>query len=248
MSTILLIGTRKGVFRATATGTRRAWRLDGPALAGFEIYHIATSAGDPGRLFAAVNHPVWGGHVYRSDDGGAEWDALPAGPAFPSGSGRRLEAVWHLAPGGSDGGRLYAGVQPAALFASDDRGGSWHWVRALEEHPTRATWHRAKGGLAVHSVQADPRDPERVYLAVSAGGCYRTDDGGESWSPINRGYAPSTSPTRRPRRATTPTRCACTRRDPIGCTVRTTPASTGATTGERVGRRSPRGSRATSAT
>ena len=64
---------------------------------------------------------------------------------------------------------------------------SWTWATGLEEHPTRSLWQPAKGGLALHSIQVDPREPNRLYVALSAGGVYRTDDGAESWVPINRG-------------------------------------------------------------
>jgi hypothetical protein len=99
-----------------------------------------------------------------------------------------VEAIWHVTPGDPGRpGRVWAGVAPAALFRSDDGGATWIWVRSLEDHPTRSTWQPARGGLFLHSIQQDPREPDRLYVAVSAGGCYRTEDGGESWSPINDG-------------------------------------------------------------
>lgn len=184
---VLLVGTRKGIFRAWSAD-RRDWTLEGPLLEGYEVYHAVPDPRTPGTAYAAVNHLVWGSHVYRSEDAGRSWEPLEGRPSFPPGTGHRLEAIWHLAPGHPDHPeRLWAGVAPAALFRSDDRGKSWDWVRSLEEHPTRRTWQPARGGLFLHSVQIDPRDPETVYAAVSAGGCYRSDDGGASWEPINRG-------------------------------------------------------------
>ena len=185
---VLFVGTRRGLFRYVSGADRRAWRREGFHLAGHEIYH-ATLEPRTGRAWAAAFHPVWGTHVYRSADHGASWDTCEGRPAFPPDAGREVEAIWHLAVGATpDGGpRLYAGVQPAALFLSDDGGATWQWNRALDEHPTRDAWQPARGGLALHSIQADPVDPKRVFVALSAGGCYRTDDGGATWTAINRG-------------------------------------------------------------
>ncbi|HEM45619.1 MAG TPA: hypothetical protein ENO23_01100, partial [Alphaproteobacteria bacterium] len=185
---VLLVGTRRGLFRFGSDLARREWRRDGFHIAGHEIYH-ATLEPDAGRGWAAAVHPVWGAHVYRTGDGGGTWEACAGRPAFPPEAEREVAAIWHLAPGRApDGGRrLYAGVEPAGLFHSDDGGATWRWNRALDEHPTRAAWQPAKGGLALHSIQVDPGDPARVFVALSAGGSYRTEDGGESWTPVNRG-------------------------------------------------------------
>lgn len=185
---ILLVGTRRGLFRYAADRARRSWRREGFDIAGHEIFHATLETGS-GRGWAAAVHPVWGAHVYRSDDGGTSWVPCEGRPAFPPDAGRDVEAIWHLAAGTSpEGGpRLYAGVQPAALFVSDDGGRSWEWNRALDGHPTSAAWQPAKGGLALHSIQLDPGDPRRLFVALSAGGCYRTLDGGATWTPINRG-------------------------------------------------------------
>jgi photosystem II stability/assembly factor-like uncharacterized protein len=149
--------------------------------------------------YAAANHPVWGAHVYRTSDGGARWEQLPERPAFPAGSSHELRAIWHLAAGDPDRpGRLYAGAEPGALFVSDDAGGSWEWIRSLEMHPTRSLWQPAKGGLALHSIQIDPRDPARIYVALSAGGVYRSEDDGRSWTPINTGVRADFLPERLP--------------------------------------------------
>jgi len=135
---------------------------------------------------AALRHDVWGTHVHRSPDAGRSWEQLSG--RFPLERDETVEAVWHVAPG-PDGApdRFYAGAQPAAFLVSDDRGESWTERPALARHPTRESWQPAKGGLALHSIQLDPRDPDRLYVALSAGGVYRTDDGGGSWTAVNRG-------------------------------------------------------------
>lgn len=194
---VLLAGTRKGLFRATSpAGDRTEWTLEGPFLEGYEVYHALLDPRDLRTGYAAVRHDVWGCHLFRSEDAGASWTQLPGRPSFPADSGRSVEAVWHVAPGPEGRpGRLYAGGEPAALFASDDRGESWRWTRSLADHPTRESWQPAKGGLALHSIQVDPRDPSRRYVALSAGGCYRTDDDGESWRAVNHGVRADFLPT-----------------------------------------------------
>ena len=185
---VLFVGTRRGLFRYGSDLDRREWGREGFHIPGHEIYH-ATLEPATGRAWAAAVHPVWGTHVYRSENFGASWDACEGRPAFPAEDAREVEAIWHLAPARSpDGGaRLYAGVQPAALFHSDDGGASWTWHERLDAHPTRAAWQPAKGGLALHSIQPDPVDAGRVFVALSAGGCYRTEDAGRTWTAINRG-------------------------------------------------------------
>ena len=125
----LLVGTRRGLFVATSDSSRRAWRIDGPHLEGYEVYHAVMDARDGQTGYAAANHPVWGAHVYRTSD------------AFPADSSHELRAIWHLSAGDPDRPeRLYAGAEPGALFVSDDAGGSWEWIRSLETHPTRPLW------------------------------------------------------------------------------------------------------------
>jgi hypothetical protein len=95
--------------------------------------------------------------------------------------------VWNIEPGHADEpGVLYAGVQPAALFKSTDRGESWVLNESLYDHPHRGKWNPGAGGLCLHSIVLDPRDHNRMYVAISAAGVYRTDDGGQSWQPRNK--------------------------------------------------------------
>lgn len=194
---ILLVGTRRGIFRAVSDD-RHSWLIEGPLIPGYEVYHAFLDPRNVHTGWAAVRHDVWGAHIYRSDDDGRSWSALAARPAFPD-TGREVRAIWHLAPGGSDQpDRIYAGVQPAGLFVSDDRGETWRQLPALDEHPTREAWQPAKGGLALHSIQVDPTDSRKLFVALSAGGCYASEDGGESWRPINEGTRADFLPDPRP--------------------------------------------------
>ncbi len=196
----LLIGTRKGLFLASSSASRRAWTLDGPYLAGYEVYHAIFDPRDPATAYAAVRHTVWGAHVHRSQDGGRAWELMPDVPHFAGAADADiLKAIWYLAAGHSGQSEtLYAGIEPAGLFVSRDRGASWETVPGLNEHPTRSTWQPAKGGLALHSIHVDPRDARRIYVAISAGGVYRSDDGGGSWIPANRGVRADYLPDPRP--------------------------------------------------
>lgn len=185
---LALIGTRRGLFRALSDEDRQEWRVDGPAIAGYEVYHAVLDPTDRRTGYAAVRHEVWGTHIYRTRDAGETWEPLEQRPSFPEGEGRVVRAIWHLAPGGElEPGVVYAGVEPAALFVTRDQGESWERVSSIEEHPTAAAWQPAKGGLALHSIQVDAANPDRIYAAVSAGGAYRSEDRGRSWVAINRG-------------------------------------------------------------
>jgi len=192
----VLIGTRRGLFIARSDEDRAHWRLSEPLLAGREIYHV-TCDERSGALWAASRHSVWGPHLHRSDDGGESWRILENAPQLDD--GRALVAVWSLAPGGATRpGRLFAGTEPAGLFVSDDDGESWRPVTGLNRHATAATWQPAGGALALHSIALDPRDADRIWCAVSAGGVYRSDDGGTTWTPKNEGVRAEFLPARFP--------------------------------------------------
>ena len=180
---MLLVGTAKGLFRVMRDEAAASWSLDGPQLAGYSVLH--TLEAPDGRLFAATSHKIWGAHIYESDDRGATWTSLDAVPEHPAASGRgATKAVWYLALSGDT---LFAGIDPAGLFRSDDHGASWQPIEGLNEHPTRSTWEPSKGCFAVHSVYVDALQPKNIVAAVSAGGVYRSEDGGETWQPANVG-------------------------------------------------------------
>jgi photosystem II stability/assembly factor-like uncharacterized protein len=192
----ILVGTKRGLFHFTSDERRTQWRASPPLLEGREVFFAGS---DPrnGALWATTDHRVWGAHIHRSDDGGATWQLLESAPHHDDARG--LRAVWCVVPAdNSDANRLLAGIEPAGLFASTDGGRSWHSVAALNQHPTKNTWQPAGGALALHSVAVDPRNPARIICSVSAGGFYRSDDGGRSWRALNRAVRAEFLPQRFP--------------------------------------------------
>lgn len=191
---LLAVGTRKGLFLARRRVGGRGgagWEFDGPHFNAQAVYSIGidTRPSSGPRLLVGGDSAHWGPSVFHSDDLGATWTE-PEQPAvkFPQDTGTSLERVWQLQPAGpGEPGVVYAGTEPGALFRSSDGGASFDLVRSLWDHPTRESWVPGGGGLGVHTVLVDPRDPQAVTVAVSAGGAYRTGDGGESWEPCNRG-------------------------------------------------------------
>lgn len=200
----LLVGTRKGAFHLTSRD-RQHWELAEPILPGWSVYHAAFDMRDgKPRAYLAANHWAWGPSVAKSDDGAVNWDFRSEGLAFspetrspapeiPGAPGEWSQAppgvignIWYVAPGHpSEPGVLYAGGQPAGLFRSLDWGRTWQPLDGLNRHPYRKYWSGTGGGdSCVHSVIVDPRDPRRLYAAVSAGGAYRSDDGGVTWELI----------------------------------------------------------------
>ena len=203
----VLVGTRKGGFIFTSDKARKAWSVSDIMFKGWNMMHLVSDPRD-GRLHAALDHFVFGATTHYSDDMGQTWKQSPAPPRFsrPSVSGRpggtpeeaysgrpipetpeEVLKVWNIEPGRADEPNvLYAGAQPASLFKSTDRGESWVLNESLYDHPQRGQWNPGAGGLCLHSIVLDPRDSNRMYVAISAAGVYRTDDGGKTWQPRNK--------------------------------------------------------------
>jgi photosystem II stability/assembly factor-like uncharacterized protein len=184
----ILAGTRKGLFLLRGDGKRRDWRLDRPRLEGWEVFHAIVDD-RTGAIFACTNHAAYGPVVHRSTDGGETWQRSE-GLGLPETSELTLEKTWHVEPGHpSQPGTLWLGAAPGALFRTDDGGTSWEPVRGILEHPTREKWMPGAGGMCCHSIQIDRSDPSRLYVGISAAGAFRTDDGGETWTAVNRDVA-----------------------------------------------------------
>jgi len=98
-----------------------------------------------------------------------------------------FKRVWHLEPSLDDPGTVYAGVEDAAIFRSTDGGESWKELPGLRGHGTGPKWQPGAGGMCLHTIILDPSNLQRMWVAISAAGAFRTDDGGKNWKPINRG-------------------------------------------------------------
>jgi photosystem II stability/assembly factor-like uncharacterized protein len=179
----LLIGTRKGAFLAAADADRKSWTLKGPLLKGSEVHYV-TYLPKTSTLVATVKSWWFGCGVQMSTDRGETWVEPERGIRFDESRGKTVERIWIVREGAD---ALYAGVDPGALFRSRDNGQTWDEVPSLTDHPTREKWFPGAGGLMVHSICPDAIDPKRVFVGISAAGVFRTDDGGESWTPKNQG-------------------------------------------------------------
>jgi hypothetical protein len=206
---MVLVGTRKGGFIFESNTKRKKWQVSDIQFKGWNVMHIQMDPRDQ-RLHAATSHFVYGPTTHYSDDLGKTWTQAKQVPLItrPSKSGRPSSTVeeafqseggekvtkpegmikvWNITPGrDSEPNVLYAGAQPASLFKSEDRGETWTMNDALYDHPQRGQWNPGAGGLTLHTILLDPTNPKRMYIAVSAAGCYRSDDGGLTWAPYNK--------------------------------------------------------------
>ncbi len=194
----VLVGTRKGAFVLTADGARTDWAVDGPHFPGLEVYHVAGSPAAPDRIWAAPSTSWFGQQMYRSEDGGRHWApvgndfsyaGVPGTHQWYDGSAHPWEfaRVWHLEPSATDPDTVLAGVEDAALFRSVDGGRTWSELPGLREHGSGPRWQPGAGGMCLHTILPDPRDPARMLVAISAAGVFRTDDGGKTWRAANSG-------------------------------------------------------------
>jgi len=215
MNTVrVLVGTKKGAFILTSDGKRKRWNVRGPHFPGWEIYHVKGSALEPDRLYASQTSSWFGQVIPRSDDGGKTWhppgsnpeelmspDGMPKGESNkfayegPVGTHKwydgtqhpwEFKRVWHLEPSLTDPDTVYAGVEDAALFKTADGGRTWQELPGLRSAKGHL-WQPGAGGMGLHTILLDPRDPNRIFIAISAAGAFRTDDGGQTWKPVNRG-------------------------------------------------------------
>ena len=189
-TTILLVGTRKGLLIARSTDDRRTWSTDDFQFKNQEVYSVAADLRrDTPRILAGVGTGHWGPLLTYSDDLGASWSEPEEPPiGFPAGSDAAVARVWQIQPSTDmEPDVVYAGVEPHALFRSEDGGKHFALVEGLWEHPDRPEWMPGGGGACLHTVLPHPTDPDDVLVVMSAAGVYRTRDGGSTWSPANRG-------------------------------------------------------------
>jgi len=194
----VLVGTRKGAFILTADGTRRDWEVSGPHFGGWEIYHLKGSPVDPDRLYVSQGSGWFGQLMQRSDDGGRTWTPVGNQFAYAGETGTHqwydgtphpweFKRVWHVEPSLTDPDTVFAGVEDAAMFRTTDGGRTWHELPGLRGHGTGSLWQPGAGGLCLHTILLDPSRPQRMFVAISAAGAFRSDDGGGTWTAINRG-------------------------------------------------------------
>ncbi|MBL8080322.1 MAG: hypothetical protein JNM55_20295 [Anaerolineales bacterium] len=207
---LVFVGTSKGGFVFSSDAKRKKWQQGDIQFKSWNVMHMQLDPRDH-RLHAAVNHIVYGPTTHYSDDFGVTWTQAKQVPAIgrASKSGRplgtvqeaersaeggapesqpeKLIKIWNIKPGReNEADVLYAGGEPACLFVSKDRGETWDINEGFFDHPHRGTLFPGNGGLCLHTILLDPVNSNRMYIAISTGGCYRTDDGGQTWKPFNK--------------------------------------------------------------
>ncbi|MYZ48741.1 WD40/YVTN/BNR-like repeat-containing protein [Propylenella binzhouense] len=180
--TYVLLGTTRGAFIVAGDAGREAWAVRGPFCEAWPINHVKADP-ETGTIYAGGGNSWFGPAVWKSDDLGASWTHSSQGLAYEAGE-EPVKSVWSLSP---RNGSVYAGVQPAGLFRSEDRGETWSHVGGLRDHPTRPEWNPGGAGLILHSIAHDPRDGNRIWVGISAAGVFHSADGGTTWEPRNRG-------------------------------------------------------------
>jgi photosystem II stability/assembly factor-like uncharacterized protein len=194
----VLIGTHKGAFIAESNERRCEWKISEPHFAGWDIYHMKGSPVDPNRIFVSQTSDWFGQVIQRSNDGGKTWEPVGNQFVYEGETGNHLwydgtarpwefKRIWHLEPSLDDPDTVFAGAEDAAFFRSTDGGQTWEELTGLRGHPSGEKWMPGAGGLGLHTIILDRHNPGRFFGAISAAGVFRTDDGGQSWRPINKG-------------------------------------------------------------
>lgn len=179
---VTLVGTRKGAFLLESDEARQDWSVRGPFCEAWPINHVIADPGT-GTLYAGGGNEWFGPAVWKSTDLGATWTHSSEGLAYDA-EEQPIKAVWSLA---KRHGTLYAGVEPAGLFRSDDDGRTWRQMKGLRDHPSRPMWQPGGGGLILHTIIPHPADAAQLWVAISTAGVFHTADGGDTWEPRNKG-------------------------------------------------------------
>ena len=195
---VLMVGTKRGFFLLSSED-RATWHISEPMLTGLHIFNAALDQRNGHRLFAAENGDFFGSFLRYSDDFGQTWHEPERGIQFPEGGEDKLKNIWVIEPGrDTEPGVVYAGVDPASLWVSTDSGVTWDVNSGLFNHPTRSRWEPGAGGLCLHTIIPDPSNVNRMWIGISAVGCMRTDDGGQTWTFANKntraGFQPDMYP------------------------------------------------------
>ena len=197
---LLLVGTTKGAFIFRSNAQRKRFDVGGPYFHGHNVYSLAYDKRAARHRIWASTQSYWGTMLRSSDDFGKSWTNPEQGPIrFPPDTGVSLKNIWQIALGAPEEPNvLYCGVEPAALFKTEDGGESWSLMRGLFDHPHRPRWMPGNGGLALHTIVLDPINRSRMYVGISAGGVYRTADAGLTWTAQNRGIRVTYQPDQYP--------------------------------------------------
>ncbi len=180
---LICIGTKKGLFVADGSKTRKRFELRGPFGSGVAVYSTLIDDRGAPRIYASSCNAYFGMKVLTSTDLGKKFKETKSAPAFPQDDGRALANIWSLEPGNNKK-ELWCGVEPAALFRSEDQGNSWEMVAGISNHDHSRKWHPGNGGLCMHTIV---RDGNRVHLGISTGGHYMSEDGGQTFVASNNG-------------------------------------------------------------
>jgi len=203
------VGTRKGGYLVDGDVERRRWAVRPPFHTDKEVFRITADPRQPGTAYVAANSGWWGPSMFRTRNGGKSWTEISV-PGTPRLKARSppveapsaqfpIKNLWQVVPGPvAAPTTVYLGADPGLLFRSDDEGASWTPITGLNDHPTRPQWNPGAGGMCLHTILIDPDDPRRMYVGISAAGAFRSDDGGEHWTPKNRGVEAPFLPDRFP--------------------------------------------------
>jgi photosystem II stability/assembly factor-like uncharacterized protein len=186
---LLLVGTKKGAFILEGDTGRDRWTVSEPLCEGWPIHDVSWDAAS-GAILAGGGSPWYGAAVWRSDDLGRTWSHSSEGLTYGD-DGPKLTKVWNVV---GAHGSIWAGVDPAGLFRSEDGGSTWRHVSGLRDHPSTPEWQPGNGGLCLHTIVPHPADPARMWVGISAVGAFETTDGGESWQLRNKGVRADFNP------------------------------------------------------
>ena len=187
---LLAIGTKKGLFVAESASARSRFALRGPFGPGVPVYSALVDTRSTPQLYFSSCNPFFGMKVMRSKDLGNSFKPTQSAPAFAKDDGRALANIWSLEPA-REKRSLFAGVEPASLFRSDDGGDSWEMVPGISNHEHARKWNPGNGGLCMHTIISDGN---RVHLGISTGGHYVSEDGGRTFTASNRGIGAGFAP------------------------------------------------------
>ncbi|MHC4960317.1 MAG: WD40/YVTN/BNR-like repeat-containing protein [Planctomycetota bacterium] len=198
---VVSVGTKRGLFLLESGRARKRWKITGPLLKGWSVPHAFVDTRGAPRIHVGASSFTYGSTTLSALLSNRRFKPAKQPMTFPKLNPKAARfakqygidasgKLWLLAPGPDRQKKvLYAGTAPAGLFRSEDNGQSWEPVDGINKHPTRKDWSPGAGGQCLHSFQIDPHDSNRMWVAISAAGAFRTDDGGAKWTPINSAVA-----------------------------------------------------------